>query len=107
MSNAYTLSNVRQCYGERCVVDIDSLEVHAGKILGIVGPSGAGKSTLLRLLNFLEMPSNGDVTFRGESATSDLPLSVKREVTTVFQLSLIHISEPTRPRRQSRMASWA
>lgn len=89
MNNAYTLSNVRQRYGERCVVDIDSLEVRSGEILGVIGPSGAGKSTLLRLLNFLEMPSEGDVAYRGESTTSDLPLSVKREVTTVFQRPML------------------
>lgn len=89
MTNTYTLSNVRQRYSERCVVDIESLDVRAGEILGIVGPSGAGKSTLLRLLNFLEMPSEGKVTYRGDPATPDLPLALKREVTTVFQRPML------------------
>ena len=89
MTNAYTLSKVRRCYGERCVVDVESLDVASGEILGIVGPSGAGKSTLLRLLNFLEAPSDGHITYRDQSVGPDLPLSVKREVTTVFQRPML------------------
>lgn len=89
MTNAYTLSNVRQRYGDRCVVDVDSLDVHAGEILGIVGPSGAGKSTLLRLLNFLETPSEGHINYQDHPVGGDHPLAVRREVTTVFQRPML------------------
>lgn len=89
MTNTYTLSNVRHCYGERCVVDVESLDVRTGEVLAIVGPSGAGKSTLLRLLNFLEMPTGGQIGYLGSPAGPDLPLSVKREVTTVFQRPML------------------
>ena len=89
MTNTYTLSNVRQFYGERCVVDVESLDVRTGEILAIVGPSGAGKSTLLRLLNFLEMPTDGHIAYLGSPAGPELPLSVKREVTTVFQRPML------------------
>lgn len=89
MTSAYTLTNVKQRYGDRCVVDVASLRIHAGEILGIVGPSGAGKSTLLRLLNFLEAPTEGQLDYRGTSIGADLPLSVKRDVTTVFQRPML------------------
>ena len=89
MTNTYALSNVRQCYGERCVVDVDSLDVRTGEILAVVGPSGAGKSTLLRLLNFLEMPTEGQISYLGTPAGPDLPLSVRRQVTTVFQRPML------------------
>jgi len=89
MTSAYTLTNVKQRYGDRCVVDVTSLRIHAGGILGIVGPSGAGKSTLLRLLNFLESPTEGQIDFRGTSIGADLPLSVRREITTVFQRPML------------------
>ena len=82
---AYELDGLRHCYGARCVVDIPSLEVRSGEILGIVGPSGAGKSTLLRLLNFLEVPTHGLLRFHDRPAGPDLPLEVRREVVTVFQ----------------------
>lgn len=37
------------------------LRIHAGDIFGIIGESGAGKSTLLRLINALEIPTEGEV----------------------------------------------
>ena len=46
---------------------VDSLRVNKGDRLVLVGPSGAGKSTLLRLLNFLEPPTHGSISFEGEA----------------------------------------
>jgi tungstate transport system ATP-binding protein len=83
----YRLEQVTQRYGERTVVSIRGLSIHQGEILAIVGPSGAGKSTLLRLLNFLERPTSGEITFCGQTygAQREPSLDVKRRVTTVFQ----------------------
>jgi tungstate transport system ATP-binding protein len=85
---AYTLRGVQQAYGAsppRVVLDVEALEVAAGEILAVVGPSGAGKSTLLRLLNFLEPPSAGTLTFDGAVVPPNPPLALVRRVTTVFQ----------------------
>ncbi len=82
---AYRLDGVRHCYGDRCVVDIPELEIRNGEILGIVGPSGAGKSTLLRLLNLLETPTHGTIAYADRAPGDEVPLSVQREITTVFQ----------------------
>ena len=38
-----------------------NLRVNRGEILGIIGYSGAGKSTLIRCLNYLEIPTEGEV----------------------------------------------
>ncbi len=85
-SPIYRLEALRQVYGGRVVLDIDRLEVHAGEILALIGPSGAGKSTLLRLLNFLEAPAGGTITFLGETIVGGrAPLALRRRVTTVFQ----------------------
>jgi tungstate transport system ATP-binding protein len=82
----YQLDSLRQAYAGRTVLDIDRLEVREGEILALVGPSGAGKSTLLRLLNFLETPAAGSITFRGERVVDGrAPLELRRHVTTVFQ----------------------
>jgi tungstate transport system ATP-binding protein len=89
MITTYRLCGVQHVYGDRCVVDIADLRIFAGEILGIVGPSGAGKSTLLRLLNFLETPTTGHVEYRGSAYDGDVPLSVRREVTTVFQRPML------------------
>ncbi|MEN8114308.1 MAG: ATP-binding cassette domain-containing protein [Actinomycetota bacterium] len=89
MNNAYELRGVEQRYGDRTVVDVPQLTVHSGEILGVVGPSGAGKSTLLRLLNFLEHPTKGRITYRGEEIGPDAPLALRRDVTTVFQRPML------------------
>lgn len=87
--NLFQLKAIEQWYNGRCVLNIDQLTVHPGEILAIIGPSGAGKSTLLRLLNFLEPPSQGQLTFDGQLITADIPLGQRRRVTTVFQQPLL------------------
>jgi tungstate transport system ATP-binding protein len=86
----YQLDNLSQSYNGRIIVQIERLEIYAGEILGIVGPSGAGKSTLLRLLNFLEQPSSGYLTFEHSSLNGSVPpLETRRKVTTVFQTPVL------------------
>jgi tungstate transport system ATP-binding protein len=89
MRPLYELGGLRKVYGSgpgaRCVLDIDALDIPAGEILSIVGPSGVGKSTLLRLLNFLETPTAGTLTFDGQAVPPEPPLALLRQVTTVFQ----------------------
>ncbi|MFN2198641.1 MAG: phosphate ABC transporter ATP-binding protein [Anaerolineales bacterium] len=87
----YQINNLSMEYQARQVLDIRQLSIYAGEILAIVGPSGAGKSTLLRILNFLEAPTDGEVVFSGNSftASSDMPLTARRRVTTVFQRPML------------------
>ena len=44
-----------------------SLKVEKGDIYGIVGFSGAGKSTLIRTINFLQIPTSGQVIIDGQN----------------------------------------
>jgi len=83
----YRIRNLRKCYEDRCILQLDNLDVYRGEILALVGPSGAGKSTLLRMLNFLEPPSQGEIEFEKFSFKngSEPPLDLRRRVTTVFQ----------------------
>jgi tungstate transport system ATP-binding protein len=87
----FHLRGVRKYYQDRCVLKVDDLDVHKGEILAIVGPSGAGKSTLLRLMNFLEKPTEGTVKYDKHifSPQVDIPLTIRRQVTTVFQSPLL------------------
>lgn len=85
MDAIYRLNHIQKAYAGRLVVDIEHLDIRRGEILAVVGPSGAGKSTLLRLLNFLEYPDTGQLIYEQQAVTPDLPLELRRQVTTVFQ----------------------
>ena len=43
-----------------------SLTIDDGDMFGVIGFSGAGKSTLLRMVNGLEMPTEGHVEINGQ-----------------------------------------
>jgi len=87
----FRLQGLVKAYNGRCVLQVDELEIFRGEIFALVGPSGAGKSTLLRLLNFLEPPTQGRIHFLGAEFTPDrdMPLSLRRRVTTVFQRPML------------------
>ena len=87
----YHLQNVRKDYSDRSVLQVDELDIYQGEVFALVGPSGAGKSTLLRLLNFLESPTQGTIHFEKTefSATRDMPVDIRRKVTTVFQSPML------------------
>ncbi len=79
-----SLTDVQQQYSGRSVLDIKTLDIHPGSILGLAGPNGSGKSTLLRILAFLESPSSGSITFMGVE-TDTTPGPVHRQVTMLVQ----------------------
>jgi len=87
----YQISHLRKIYQERCVLDVENFNVKQGEIVAIIGPSGSGKSTLLRIMNFLEMPSEGQVEFMGAifEQGKEMPLALRRRVTTVFQRPIL------------------
>ena len=47
-------------------IDFRHLEIKENEFLCIVGPSGCGKSTLLRILAGLELPTEGEIYYRGK-----------------------------------------
>lgn len=59
--------------------------IEQGEVVVIIGPSGSGKSTFLRCLNFLEVPTSGEIRFEGNRITPDNLNMVRREMGMVFQ----------------------
>jgi peptide/nickel transport system ATP-binding protein len=62
-----------------------SLQVQAGRSLGIVGESGSGKSTLARLVMALEAPTEGRVRLLGRDLNA-LPATELRAARRDFQM---------------------
>jgi len=60
------LKDVHKSFGHVDVIKGVSLAVRKGEHVVIFGPSGGGKSTLLRMMNLLETPESGTVTFEGK-----------------------------------------
>ncbi|HMO85700.1 MAG TPA: ABC transporter ATP-binding protein [Lacipirellulaceae bacterium] len=46
------------------------LDLFAGEFVVLLGPSGSGKSTLLNILGGLDVPSQGEVFYRGQQLTA-------------------------------------
>jgi ATP-binding cassette subfamily F protein 3 len=66
------LDSVSRSYGGDPVLENTSLEVYAGRRLGVIGRNGAGKTTLLRLLAGRLEPDGGTVWRRPDSTVAML-----------------------------------
>lgn len=57
-------------FGDKEAVSNVNLEIGQGAFVGVIGRSGAGKSTLLRMVNRLQDPSSGRISFDGRDVTA-------------------------------------
>jgi energy-coupling factor transport system ATP-binding protein len=69
--NGLQLKGIRVHYGRRLVLDIPSLDVHAGEVTMLVGPNGAGKSTLASVICGLLAPDKGGRILLGGKAMNE------------------------------------
>jgi D-methionine transport system ATP-binding protein len=87
-----TIKSVQKIFpskqGPLKAVDQVNLEISEGEIFGVIGYSGAGKSTLIRMLNGLEIPTQGTVTVAGREVSkikgSELR-KARQEISMIFQ----------------------
>jgi len=63
--DAINISDLKKIYSKVTAVDIPSLNINQGEIVGIVGNNGAGKTTLLRLCLDLIKATKGTVRLNG------------------------------------------
>jgi len=74
MNNLYRCIKINQSYSHLnnrldVIKDLD-LSIEQGSSLCLVGPSGCGKTTLLNILAGLNLPTSGEIEFRGSSFSS-------------------------------------
>ena len=55
------LNNLKKQYGDSVVLDIPSLGIDEGELVGLVGNNGAGKTTMMRLMLDIIQASSGNV----------------------------------------------
>jgi putative ABC transport system ATP-binding protein len=83
------VSNLSKSYDDGSIQALRGvdLRVAAGEFVAISGPSGSGKSTLLQLLGGLDVPTSGEVRYRGRSLADGFDLDAYRSqcVGFVFQ----------------------
>lgn len=70
------LENVHAYYGPIQVLFGIDLEVGDGEIVALLGTNGAGKTTILRTISGVLRPTEGSVTFNGESLIGEKPADI-------------------------------
>lgn len=58
--------NIHKKFGTRDVLKGIDLDINEGETVVLLGASGSGKSTVLRCMNFLEMPTSGEIHLNGK-----------------------------------------
>lgn len=59
------IENLVKKFGDQVAVNIPSLKINKGEVVGLVGNNGAGKTTLFRLILDLYQATEGTVTNKG------------------------------------------
>jgi branched-chain amino acid transport system ATP-binding protein len=80
------IRDVTRRFGGIVAIDEVSLDVAAGKIVGLIGPNGAGKTTLFNVITRLYRPDSGELEFEGKSLLRTPPHRiVRRGIARTFQ----------------------
>lgn len=64
---AVRVGGLHKSFGDLEVLKGVSLTAREGDVVSMIGASGSGKSTFLRCINFLEMPTEGEIEVTGET----------------------------------------
>lgn len=82
------LKNIKKSFGDKEVIKGVNLNVNEGEVVTLIGRSGSGKTTLLRMMNALELPTEGQVWVNGETYTNNdkkSQIRVRKQSGMVFQ----------------------
>ncbi|NPD12957.1 MULTISPECIES: amino acid ABC transporter ATP-binding protein [unclassified Enterococcus] len=61
------INHLKKTFGQNEVLKDIQMTINKGEVISIIGSSGSGKSTLLRSINLLEIPTAGEIIFKGET----------------------------------------
>jgi iron complex transport system ATP-binding protein len=79
-------TNVNLKIGQHQILTDVSLNVGAGKVMGVLGPNGAGKTSLLKMLSG-QLDSDHSVLWNNKALTDYDPMSLAQQIAVVNQLN--------------------
>ena len=71
--NVLSMEHVTMQFGGVVAVNNLSLEVNQGEIVALIGPNGAGKTTAFNTITGVYEPTNGRISFLGETLLENFP----------------------------------
>lgn len=72
-NNVLRIENVTMQFGGVVAVNDLSMEINEGEIVALIGPNGAGKTTAFNVITGVYQPTNGRVSFNGETIIENFP----------------------------------
>jgi polar amino acid transport system ATP-binding protein len=87
-NNIIVIKDLHKHFGHVKALNGIDLSIEQGKVVVVIGPSGSGKSTMLRCINYLEVPTSGEIWVDGQRLTTDPKQlnATRTEIGMVFQL---------------------
>ncbi|MBO3065248.1 amino acid ABC transporter ATP-binding protein [Staphylococcus shinii] len=82
------LQNIKKTFNDKEVIKGIDLKVNQGEVVTFIGRSGSGKTTLLRMINALELPTEGAVYVNSETYDNKdkkSQIKVRKQSGMVFQ----------------------
>jgi iron complex transport system ATP-binding protein len=79
-------TNVNLKIGQQQILSDVSLNVGAGKVMGVLGPNGAGKTSLLKMLSG-QRKGNHSVSWNNKALTDYDPMALAQQIAVVNQLN--------------------
>ncbi len=82
------VKDIHKHFGSVKALNGVSTTVKQGSVVVVIGPSGGGKSTMLRCINYLEVPTSGEIWIDGQKMTTNPKQlnTIRTEIGMVFQL---------------------
>ena len=85
MGNIIEVKGLKKNFGSLEVLKGIDETIRENEVVCIIGPSGSGKSTFLRCLNYLEVPTEGEIIVDGTVLSPQTENTIRTEMGMVFQ----------------------